>query len=485
MVKKRWLALLLVLLMGISSLTGCSPAEKSYYGLMSEVSTQKVFSDSGSYIINLTTLPASMFTGQEAMRTQTLSNALGQLRIEYQGQVDISQEVFQYDYTIYDTRTKSTRGAFSVACKNGIIYIKIDGIMGFIKEFCSPAERDNLDRIFAGVVWISVDDGDMSRWMPDGGHSGVLGQLFDQSSGQQLVFKKLLDGLVNDAYGGYSTSLVSQNGNKYTMTLRGRDLMDVFESGAVYTINNINKISQTVKDFFNGLTPAEAAQLGLTSDARLKAIQSLDQMVLEVKQDSRSAIREIQTMSAVSETELLKVINDSEIISSIEKNGANSYHVTSRLHLNISDPANPTDRLVCTFSLEQNIKTGGNVQVTVPTGAISLDQLQARMPRQMTVNIDSGYYSSGNGLFSNSGRLSVQMVDGRTYLPLRMVGESLGATVGWDQVAHQAYVLQDGQQVNMTGVIVNSRTYIKMRDFEKLGFTVGWDNYTRTVTVQK
>lgn len=385
MVKKKLLALMLVLLMGIGCLTGCSPAEKRYYGLMSEVSTQRVFTDSGSYIINLTTLPTSMFTGQEAMSAQTLGNALGQLRIEYQGQVDIKQEVFQYDYTIYDTRAKSAKGAFSVAGKNGTIYMKIDGIMGFIKEFCSAAERDNLDRIFAGVVWVSIDDRDISGWMPDGRQSGVLGQLFDQSSGQQLVFKKLLDGLVNDAYGDYSTSLVSQNGNKYTMTLRGRDLMDVFESGAVYTIKNIDKIGQTFKGFFNGLTPAQAAQLGLTSDARLKAIQSLDQMVMEIKRDSGSAIREIQAMSAASETELLKIVNDSEIISSVEKTGANSYQVTSRLHLNISDPAKPTDRLVCTFSLEQNIKTGGNVQVAVPAGAVSLGQLQAKYTRAVTV----------------------------------------------------------------------------------------------------
>lgn len=103
----------------------------------------------------------------------------------------------------------------------------------------------------------------------------------------------------------------------------------------------------------------------------------------------------------------------------------------------------------------------------------------------MTVNIDTGNYSSSNGLFSNSGRLSVEMVDGRTYLPLRMVGESLGETVDWDQATHQAYVLQNGQRINMTGIIVNSRTYIKMRDFEQLGFSVEWNEHTRSVTVSK
>lgn len=47
MVKRRWLALLLVLLMGISLISGCSPAEKSYYSLMREVNTQPVYIDNG------------------------------------------------------------------------------------------------------------------------------------------------------------------------------------------------------------------------------------------------------------------------------------------------------------------------------------------------------------------------------------------------------------------------------------------------------
>jgi len=482
--KKRWLALLLVLLMGVSLISGCSPAEKSYYGLMSEANTQPVFEDIGSYTVDLTALPTSMFTGQDALSAQTLSNVLGQMRIEYKGRTDMRQQVFQYDYVILNSHTRTQQGAFSIAYKNGVMYIKIDQLIGLIKDFCTPAERDNLDRIFAGVEWVSLSDQDMTGLSP-GSQTGISSQLLYNSSGQQLLFKKLFDGLVNDVYDDYSTSLVTQSGNKYTMTLRGSDLVDVFKSGAVYTINNIDKLSQSLKNFLNGLTPVEAAQLGLTYDVRLEALQSLDEMVLEVKQDSQSAIQEIESISTASETELIKIINDSEIASSIEKSGNSTYKINTRVHLNISDPVKPWDRLVCTFTAEQTVTAGGTVQVIAPAGAVSLAELQGRMPRQMTVNIDTGIYSTSNGLFSNSGRLSVQMADGRTYLPLRMVGESLGEMVGWDQAAHQAYVVQNGQRINMTGIIVNSRTYIKMRDFEKLGFSVGWNDYARTVTVTK
>ncbi|MEQ8200068.1 MAG: copper amine oxidase N-terminal domain-containing protein [Syntrophomonadaceae bacterium] len=484
MFKKRWLALLLVLLMAISLVSGCSPAEKGYYGLMSEVRTLQVFEDSGNCTVDLSALPAGMFMGQDALSTPTLNNTLGQMRIEYKGRIDIKQQVFQYDYTIWDCRTGAQEGAFSMAYKDGVMYIKVDELMGLVKELCTPAEGENLDRIFAGVAWVSWSDRDLTGLVP-GGQAGVISQMLYNSSGQQLLFKKLFDGLVNDVYNDYSSSLVTQSGSRYTMTLRGSDLMDVFKSGAIYTIKNIDKLSQSLKNFLNGLTPAEAAQLGLTYDARLQALQGLDEMVRETKQDGQKAIQEIDGMSAASEAELLRVINDSEMVSSIEKTGNNTYRVTSRVHLNISDPAKPWDRLVCTFAAERAITAGGTVQVTAPAGAVSLTELRDRMPRKMTVNIDSGYYSNSNGLFSNSGRLSVQMVDGRTYLPLRMVGESLGETVGWDQVAHQAYVMQNGQRINMTGIIADNRTYIKMLDFERLGYSVGWNGYIRTVTIAK
>ncbi len=484
MVKRRWLALLLVLLMGISLISGCSPAEKSYYSLMREVNTQPVYIDNGHYTIDVSALPAGMFTGQEAVRAQTLINAMGQMRIEYKGQVDTKQQLFQYDYAIMQGRTGAQVGAFSIAYKDGVMYMKIDQIINLLKQLSSPAEQENLERIFAGVVWISFSDQDLNGLAPNS-QSGVISQMLSNASGQQMLFKKLLDGLVNDVYNDYSSSLITQSGNKYTMTLRGGDLVDVGKSLAVYTINHIDQLDKTLRDFLNGLTPAEATQLGLTPDTRLMALQSLDQMVMEVKRDGPSAIQEIENLGAASEAEILRVLNDSEYVSSVEKTGANTYRLNSRLYLNISDPANPRDRLVTTFAAEQTITTGGTVQVSAPVGAISLRELQGRMPRTMTVNIDTGNYSSSNGLFSNSGRLSVEMVDGRTYLPLRMVGESLGETVDWDQATHQAYVLQNGQRINMTGIIVNSRTYIKMRDFEQLGFSVEWNEYTRSVTVSK
>jgi hypothetical protein len=44
-------------------------------------------------------------------------------------------------------------------------------------------------------------------------------------------------------------------------------------------------------------------------------------------------------------------------------------------------------------------------------------------------------------------------------------------------------VLKNGVEIDLTGVIIDGRTYIKTRDFAKLGYQVNWDDATRTVKI--
>ena len=66
------------------------------------------------------------------------------------------------------------------------------------------------------------------------------------------------------------------------------------------------------------------------------------------------------------------------------------------------------------------------------------------------------------------------MEDNSMYLPMRAVCEWFGEDVAWDASARKAYVIRDGQKTDMTGKIIDSLTYIKIRDFEKLGYTVDY-----------
>lgn len=99
------------------------------------------------------------------------------------------------------------------------------------------------------------------------------------------------------------------------------------------------------------------------------------------------------------------------------------------------------------------------------------------------------------------------IVSGRTMVPLRFIGEQLGAEIGWDNNERRVtYTLGDmrlffwvdqrrarinlGPRYNrevaldVAPIIRQSRTFVPVRYVsEFLGAEIGWDNATRTVTV--
>lgn len=75
----------------------------------------------------------------------------------------------------------------------------------------------------------------------------------------------------------------------------------------------------------------------------------------------------------------------------------------------------------------------------------------------------------------NSLDTSAKLIDNSVYLPLRRLMENAGYEVSWDAEARKAYVTVNGNKIEMTGTIVDNKTYVKVRDFEKLGAKVDYE----------
>lgn len=485
MFKRKWLALLIALGLGIGILTGCSPTEQGYYNLMTEINSQKVYTDTGSFELSLAQLPAGMFTGEAALNEEVIRKSIEQNRIEYNSKVDVNQEVFQCDFNIVNKITGASNPLLTLLYRNNILYVKVDGMVSYIGQFCDPAEKQNLDQIFTGVEWISISDAELNNlMMPGSGQTGLMNNLLHRSTEQQEIWKKLLDGMINNVYGNYSGNLVSKSNNQYILTLRGDQLIDTIKPFAVYTINNIDQLGLVLKSFISSLSPAELAEIGLTEDTKEQSLEMIDLMVIAVNQDRSTYISEIESMDAALQAQLLSVVNDSEAVFTLEKINSNTYDISQRLHLNIT-AGNPNDQINVTLTAQKTIKTGTTIQITAPTtGVITLTELESRLPRRIEINLDNGSYTITNGLISDSGTMAFQVVDNRTYLPLNLVADAMEETIYWDQASNQAYVLKDGQRINMTGIIVNDRTFVKAADFEQLGFKVEWDPSTNTVMIE-
>ena len=89
------------------------------------------------------------------------------------------------------------------------------------------------------------------------------------------------------------------------------------------------------------------------------------------------------------------------------------------------------------------------------------------------------------------------IVNDRTLVPIRIVTETLGGKVDWNDATKEVTLNIDGKEIKMTiGVIlekygvapeiINDRTYVPIRFVaDELGAEVQWNEETKTVTIIK
>lgn len=62
--------------------------------------------------------------------------------------------------------------------------------------------------------------------------------------------------------------------------------------------------------------------------------------------------------------------------------------------------------------------------------------------------------------------------NGRAYVPLRAICDMLGENVTWNKDERRAYVAKDGKDIAMEGILEGGKSFVGVREFEKLGYTV-------------
>ena len=135
-----------------------------------------------------------------------------------------------------------------------------------------------------------------------------------------------------------------------------------------------------------------------------------------------------------------------------------------------------------------------DVQIDFPESGMTADELTEKLAKLEEkynpvtgVSVTWGMYGGGSeyadihtmrsnaeGAYfgSNFNWSEMMLKDGRAYLPLRVIAETLGEEVGWEHATRTPYVVKDGQRIDMKGFIQNDRAFVGVRDFEKLGYTV-------------
>ncbi|NLK52956.1 MAG: copper amine oxidase N-terminal domain-containing protein [Syntrophomonadaceae bacterium] len=483
--RKKWVALLLVLLLTTGLFTGCSPAEKGYYDLVKEASNQKMFEQTGSIELNLDQLPANTFEGENVFTEAVVKNAIANHKLNFLGKANMNQGEFQYDLSIVDKKTGAKIELISLIGKADVLYIKVDQMVRYLKEFGDAEDNQKLDQLFGDTEYVSLSIRDLEEIMPPGNPPiGLKNNYLQDSSRQQMIWLRLFDGLIDKVYDQYQPGLVTKTNNRYALTLRAADSIEVAKPLAVYTIKNIDKLGLSLKSFLSSLTPNELAVLGLTPEMKEGALQGIGTMVAEINQNRDQYLTIIEEID-VSSDELKQLVNDSELVTTFEKKDARTYDTFTRMHVHVT-PEGPAEVLNFTLNMQQTQKGVGSVQIDVPNGkVISFKDLQNRMPKQMKVNVDHGRYFMDKGFSNTSGTIDVRLIDDHAYLPLRQIAESMEEKVGWDQELRQAYVERNGKRHMFTEMILDDKAFVKIRDLGNIGYRVAWDDSTRTITIEQ
>jgi hypothetical protein len=132
-----------------------------------------------------------------------------------------------------------------------------------------------------------------------------------------------------------------------------------------------------------------------------------------------------------------------------------------------------------------------------------LDSLEDKLQNSMMITLKIGQsYMDVDGKRVTLDSAPFISSEGRTYVPLRALGEAIGATFVWDNATKKVTYTREGRQINLwvgktaisvNGVpketdaapqILNGRTMVPLRVIsENFGFYVKWNNSLKQATL--
>jgi len=512
---KKKLAAFLCMIMCVTSFAGCSAEELGYLSMVKEMSTameQSTTTGSMEMVLDFDVLKdfakdvakATDATAEDIEMMDYLFDGMDgkeTIKLTYRTQQDMKKGAVTveldavYNDKAYDFGTiymDTTNGYFITgAGAYGGIELYLDLMSGMYMDHSyifSQEFKTELKAVLTSTEYIQLFS------MADMGYpEDMLGQFMDDD-----MMMNLYDGAIDfylNALSDFSTNAVTKVENGYSIELNGDDMADLVLRFLTYIAENPERILGALKDYMMevgqvmALTEEELVEMGAELDMLAEEMQVFTDEVNQVVTDMKEVLATDAAgivLDAISYKYTLlkedKAYISDEIVA-VTWNGQDVLRVTSRAKMQAT-----------------------KIRLFVPANYVSMNQVAANLEKLEDKynpvrgaelywfpadQSDTAYLSALRadfGLFSGYSQeyVSYEITeDGRLYLPLRAICDVLGEDVQWDNAAKIASVVTGGESVPMEGMIVDSRTYIKVRDFEKLGYTVEYlgDEYYKYVSI--
>ncbi|MGN0135102.1 stalk domain-containing protein [Anaerotignum sp.] len=508
---KKKLAALLCGVMCTGAFTGCSSTELAYLkmsrDLLDTMESCKVegtiradvdFDAMQGFVKDVAKATKGELDGA-SLYTEGMPTGKKAVTVSYDMNMNISTLEYDMAFDVSYEGKKYDLGTLYYSLNDGV-YVTSDTIWGVYQMagdmmeaepngyMFSDAFAKDLKAVLAEdpyIELVSMEDMtgvDMEGAMPQNN----MGDLYDAV---MTFYEDVLD--------GFETGMVKEIPGGYAIQANGQEVAQLLVDLLDFVAKNPDQVIDATEAYMNAVM--EQVQAG-TPEETAAAKQEMAEFFAEARASQDDFVEAAADMSTflketMQDKSVAAVLNSFTYKAEVKKtdNGFNStasYDMTNK------------GKKVLSVTTDSVMKKSA-VKVTMPKKAVSMDDLNGKLAALENkynpvngvtmswgwdgTNSEADLYKMREEAvyFGNDYEWTDLIVkDGRAYLPLRVICDALGENVGWENATKTPYVLQDGQRIDMKGLLQDGRAFVGVRDFEKLGYTVSYtseDGYKEAV----
>lgn len=502
---KKKIAAMLCALMGLTAFTGCSADEVGYMEMSLNMQQSMQSCETvGNTEITLnfdemkafanTMLAKDGMTLEDMIPAEDLAQFQGShvIDLDYTAQVDMDDMSFVFDIDATYNNKEYSFGQWYYSLTEGM-YVSSETLWSAYQ-----LEKDTTDTSNGTSLYQNADFEKELKAIVDANpyicfvtpeelsmNQGVIPE-----NGMQDLYQAAVDMYLN-AFEGYTSNLVTKTETgSYKIEATGTEVGNMLVSLLDYMAQNPEPVLNAVEEYLTvGMQTAGTDEAGMAdlkeSFAAAKADMAsfsamvagwksgvetalADPTVASVLQGFHYVAEEAEKDGVYTSTETYTMKNGTQLMCNIDN--TSTMQPTSKVltfptqSISITDAENQLAALVDKYNPITGITVkwypadGDNVALVTPARAEQIDIINTSMGTDVTTGQD------------------YVVQDGRIYLPLRALCDTLGETVVWDAQSRTASVVQGEETIQMDSILVDGVSYIGVRGFEALGYTVDYTN---------
>jgi len=315
-----------------------------------------------------------------------------------------------------------------------------------------------------------------------------LGEVYKGKTNEEITDNAL--NYLTSAFKGFDSKLITQTAKGYTIELTSETALSFVNNLFKYLGENKELVFDETVKYVEGLYGNMKIE-GFTEEQKQEMFKELR----NGRQDFYNFIDEaIIVLDSGEFDSYADMIKGSNIKEEVYKEG-NTYKDISEIEIvyeAIKMGKLVSNTTITPVKVEKTAITGGVIKVEELESLYKIKENKINPVQKMELEwyLDSFDVQLNNTRLEGNTNIDSQpykIIDGRIYLPLRNICESFGEEVEWDNANSKAYIIRGTEKIDMSGVIIDSKTMIKVRDFEKLGYKIGYtqDNELSRATIEK